>query len=162
MAWEPRLCLTYMDERVSDASFGRYLEAVARDIDAAPPDQRRGVLYDTPTPGLTSAARRRQLGEILDTRKDKLRTITAGYVMVTPSTVVRGVLTAIFWLAPPPYDNKVVGSTVEGFRWLGERCSWFEPIATEARYARLRTDALARMPQDAAQLPRIPGTSPKR
>lgn len=157
MAWEPRLSLTYMDERVSDASFGRYLEAVARDIDHVPVGERRAVLYDTPTPGVVSAERRRRLGTILDARKDKLRNITIGYVMVTPSTVVRGVLTAVFWLAPPPYENKVVGSTAEGFRWLAERCAWLEPEVQEARYARLRTELLARMSPEATLTRTHPG-----
>lgn len=146
MAWDGLISLTYMDERVSDASFGRYLSAVARDIDKAAPDQRRAVFYDAPSPGSLTAPRRRQLGEILDQRKEKLRAITAGYVMVTPSTVVRGVLTAVFWLAPPPYDNKVVASADEGFRWLAERCAWLEPVQSEARYGRLRAELLARMP----------------
>jgi hypothetical protein len=146
MAWDGRVAFTYMDERVTEASFGRYLTALARDIDQAAPSQRRGVLYDTPTPGSATAPRRRLLGEILDQRKEKLREITAGYVMVTPSTVVRGVLTAVFWLAPPPYENKVVATTNEGFRWLAERCPWLDAAQSESRYARLRAELLARMP----------------
>jgi hypothetical protein len=101
MARLPGVVVTYMDARVDDASYGRFLSALADDIDATPKQQRRGVLYETPDPGVVGADRRKKLGLLLDARSESLAHITAGFVLVTPSAIARGVLTAVFWLAPP-------------------------------------------------------------
>lgn len=144
MLQDERLSVTYMDDRVNDESFGRYLTALAGDIDAAP-EQQRAVLYDTPNSGTIDAARRRALAQVLEARMEKLGRITAGYVMVAPSPIVRGVLTAVFWISPPPYECRVVATEEEGFGWLGERCSWLEPSASLARYQAQKLELLARM-----------------
>ncbi len=58
------------------------------------------------------------MGELLDARKAKLSRITAGYVLVTSSQLVRGLLTAVFWFAPPPYPWHIATSARDGFAWL--------------------------------------------
>lgn len=91
------------------------------------------------------AEQRRQVAELLEARKERLREITAGYVMVTPSAIVRGLLTAVFWVAPPPYENRVVATPDEGFRWLATRCAWLDPAAALSRYQQTKGQLLPRM-----------------
>lgn len=50
----------YLDARVDDGSFARYVQAAAADIANAPETERRGILYETPDPGTVTAARRRK------------------------------------------------------------------------------------------------------
>ena len=41
----------------------------------------------------------------------------AGAALVVPNRLVRGVVTAIFWLVPPVYPTTMVDSRAEGIRW---------------------------------------------
>jgi hypothetical protein len=84
-----RVQAVYMDARVDDPSFARYVKALAADIANAPDTDRRGILYETPDPGTVTAARRRQVAEVLTSQHDKLARVTAGYVLVTPSVCPR-------------------------------------------------------------------------
>lgn len=140
-----RVQATYMDARVDDASYARYLDALARDIARAPDNERRGILYETPDPGTSTAERRKRLGQILTTHRDKLARVTAGYVLATPSALARGLLTAVFWVAPPPYPNDVVATTAEGFEWLALRLPGLNAKACEQTYQKIRESCLVRM-----------------
>ena len=137
---------TYMDARVDDASYGRYLEALTRDIVTAPLGERHGILYETPDPGTSTAERRRKLAQILTTHHEKLARVTAGYVLATPSALARGLLTAVFWIAPPPYDHHVVATTYEGFAWLATRLPGMRASEYEETYRTVRESCLTRMP----------------
>jgi len=113
--------VTCMTPQISEQTFNYYLELLAREIDQTPLTQRMGVFDHAPEASLT-AERRNSLGILLKSRAEKLRQITAGYAMVTPSFVVRGALKAIWWMAPPPYPSTVVATTRAGFdaiaRWV--------------------------------------------
>lgn len=145
MARDDRLLLSYVDQRITTESFKRHITALAHDIDEWPASNTRAVLYESPAPAAMSADQRRQLADVLDVRKAKLKSITAGYVMVTPSAVVRGVLTAVFWIAPPPYPYRVVATPEEGFQWLAGECPWLDATRSVERYLHLRSELLGRM-----------------
>jgi hypothetical protein len=146
MARDDRVLLSYVDQRITPESFKRHLSALANDIDEWPVQTGlRGVLYESPAPAAMSADQRRQLADVLDARKAKLQSITAGYVMVTPSAVVRGILTAVFWIAPPPYPYRVVATPDEGFQWLATQCPWLDVTRSVERYLHLRSELLGRM-----------------
>lgn len=146
MAREERVLLSYVDQRITPESFKRHLSALARDIDEWPSESGvRAVLYESPAPAAMSAEQRRQLADVLDARKTKLQRITAGYVMVTPSAVVRGILTAVFWIAPPPYPYRVLATPQEGFQWLATQCAWLDANRSVERYLHLRSELLGRM-----------------
>ena len=140
-----RVQAVYMDARVDDASFARYVKALAADIANAPDTQRRGILYETPDPGTVTAARRRQVAEVLIREHGKLARVTAGYVLVTPSMFARGVVTAVFWIAPPPYEYHVVATSAEGFAWLGGRLPQLSAAACDETYQTVRAECLQRM-----------------
>jgi hypothetical protein len=136
---------TYMDQRVNAASFERYLAALADDIDSANASERRAVLYETPDPGAVGAEARKKLGALLASRKDKLARVTAGYTLVTPSAIARGIATAVFWLAPPPYEYSITATLSEGLAWLAARTPGLDALAVERGYATVRETALTKM-----------------
>ena len=146
MARFPGIVATYMDARVDDASYARFLFALAEDIDGSSLQQRRGVLYEVPEPGVVGADRRKALGLLLDARRERLGRITAGYVLVTPSAIARGVLTAVFWLAPPPYETHVNATLRDAFVWLAQRVPQLNAAESEHTYLNVRNSALTKMP----------------
>jgi len=129
--------VVYMDGRVTDASFDAYVAAMRTEIDNRPEDaQRLGVVYHVPQPSALSSARRRKLGEALKVREEKLARTTLAYAMATPSLTVRAGLRMLFWLAPPPYPNAVVATTLEAFEFIARHQSALEPDALAAELAR--------------------------
>jgi hypothetical protein len=145
MARLDRVVAAYMDERVVAASFDRYLAALAQDIDSADETEQRAVLYETPNPGAVSADQRKKLAALLAARTDKLARVTAGYTLVTPSAIARGVVTAVFWLAPPPYEYSIVATIPEGLAWLAQRTPGLDARTVERSYAAVRESALAQL-----------------
>lgn len=121
----------------SEAVFERHLRELAAAIDSRSDTTKVGVIYDIPTPLETDAKRRQRSARLLDERRDKLSKTTSGFALVTPSTLVRGTLRAVFWLAPPPYEWSVVGTVPEGLRFLATKMS-LNVADLEANYVRLR------------------------
>lgn len=121
MGYAGPLELVYMDDRLTDASFDRYVAALARDIDARSLNANVAIYYHVTAPELISSRRRQQIGSVLAARKEKTAVCTAGYAAYTPTMIGRGVLTAVFWLAPPPYPHKVCANADEAMRFLASR-----------------------------------------
>lgn len=119
LAYLGRVQVVYMDGRVDDASYDRYLRALAADIDdRAARDEPAAILYHVPQPAALTAKRRNLLAEILREREDAVRRNTIAYALATTSALVRGGLKILFWLAPPPYPNTVVPTPRAGFEFL--------------------------------------------
>ena len=135
--WIENVQVVYMDGRVTDASYGQYLVAVARDIDERGDDDAASILYHVPQPSALSADRRTKLAAILKEREARLRTITRSYVMATPSLLVRSGLRMIFWLAPPPYPNSVVATPREGYEFIARHEANVDPVSWAAEHQRL-------------------------
>lgn len=138
--------VVYMDGRVDDASYARYVETVRSDIDDR---QARGeqtpVFYHIPQPAALTAHRRALLAEVLKEKQEALAEHTAGYSMVTTSSMVRYGLRVLFWLAPPPYPNAVLATPQEGFEFLARYDDSLEPLSLTARYHSLVNQLMSRM-----------------
>ncbi len=92
----------------SEADFEAYLAAVvALDERAMHLDRPVLVQVVDPENAIPDAKWRRRIAEATTTIRSK-----PFYVMVTESTAARGVLTALNWLRPPPFEFEVV-STIE-------------------------------------------------
>jgi hypothetical protein len=113
--------ITCFTKILDDPSFAKYAETLSHHLDGLPEDRPSGVMHEVVGKGDMDAKRRKTLGEILSTRKQKLARINAGFVMVTSSPVTRGILTAVFWFAPPPYPWQLASTAREGFAWLAMR-----------------------------------------
>ena len=106
---------------MDDASFAKYCDVWSHHLDSLPADRASGVLHEVVGKGDMDARRRKMLGEVLRTRKEKLARINAGFVMVTSSSITRGIMTAVFWFAPPPYPSQVMPNARDGLAWLAGR-----------------------------------------
>lgn len=101
------------------------------------------MLHEVGRGGLRDARRRKAIGALLAARRDKLARTIAGYALATQSLLVRGTLTALNWLAPPPYESHVVATPWEGIVWLAKRLPEVNPGATLRAYNGLKVRYIA-------------------
>ena len=113
----PLLRVTLYSE-VTDADFQVYLEDSDRVVRDGKP---YALVYDaTRGHGLSVLQRRRQSQWIRDNDASLRRLCLGGSFAIT-STLVRGALTAVLWVAPFPFPHIVVGSVAEAEDWLRDR-----------------------------------------
>jgi hypothetical protein len=134
MAVVDRVLLIRLDRGLTQASFDRYRTEWLRSIDSRSHNARIGALYTIPTWAGVTASMRKQWAEMLKSREDVLRRTTAGMALVTPSPLVRGALSAIFWLAPPPYPTSLVDSPTKGIAFLASKLPGLDVEAVERQY----------------------------
>jgi len=124
----PHVQCVYVGGQVDDRSFDEFLLYFAADIDARSSARKIGVFYYSPDAAMDSS-RRRRLAKILNDRKEKLARTTAAYALATDSPFVRGVLTTLFWMAPPGYPYKMVASPEQGLAFIAEHRLGVDPQA---------------------------------
>lgn len=99
-----------------------YLEALTRVITQRP--GKRVMIMDATECGMVSAAARRKQAEWMAKYDDNTRMFTMGIAFVLPSPLLRGALTAVFWLQPLPCPYAVVKDVPTAM----ERCeAWLLP-----------------------------------
>lgn len=67
-----------------------------------------------------SAPQRKQMADHIEQNKPKITQWTAGVAIVTPSAIIRGMITAVSWLTGTPCPQKTFASEVEARTWLAE------------------------------------------
>lgn len=127
---------------VTDAVYARYLAEMARSIDERDLGNRVGVVYDALGGVDVDARRRQQLAGILASRRAKMAATTAAFALVTDSAVMRGVLRAVFWLAPPPYPWAVASNLRSGLEYTRAEAPRAEVDRILRAYQRLKDEAL--------------------
>jgi hypothetical protein len=138
MAFVDRALVVRFDEQLTPAAFDRYREEWLRSVDARGPHTRVVAFYDIPSFAGFNARQRKAMAEMLKSREDVLRATTVAMALATPSPIVRGVLRAVYWLAPPPFDYAVVNRCDAGFTFLAEKMPTLDPQRCEQAYAELR------------------------
>lgn len=123
----------HINANLSDPDFERLVQLMGDDIDQRTGEQAMCVLYEVPDMGLTHE-RRLVVGRVLRERAQKLAELTKAYALVTPSYVVRGVLQAIWWLAPPGYPWAVRPDLESAFAFLAQHDSAIDAVAALAAY----------------------------
>ena len=119
IAHYPRVQCAYFGPNVDDRSFDEYIERFTADIERRATGEKIGVLYYAQEADMDSP-RRRRMAKVLEDHKQKLSETTAAYALATGSPFVRGVLTTLFWLAPPGYPYKVVATAAQGLTFIAE------------------------------------------
>lgn len=135
--------VVYMDV-IDEADHARFLAALRSDLEHTPPTSRRGVLYEVTDRNRSTAAERKAVGELLNEKRELLARITSGYALVTPSVMVRGFLTAVFWVAPPPYPHHIGNSLTDGLRFLANKQPGIDVLAVQHCYLTLRRELATR------------------
>lgn len=129
--------------KLTQASFDHLLAAMCRSIDERGDDEQVAALYEVPEPALMESAWRKRMAEALKEREDKLARTCPGYAMTTRSVVVRAALKVMYWIAPPPYPNTIVGTVREACEFLGRCVPGLDARALEAEYVERRAAVMA-------------------
>ncbi len=117
----PSLVVIRFDGVVDDEAFDRYL----KDIHEI--GQRRGradfyaLIIDGRGGGRPTPAQRHRQTEFIKLHHEVLTARCVGAAFVITSAVARGVLTALLWVQPLPYEHVVVGSVDDAENWCGHR-----------------------------------------
>lgn len=98
----------------TDAEFDGYLARlgsfVARRQDFA-------LILDASRAGATPPLHRKKQAEFMAREEVRLRKHSAGTAFVITSALVRGALTAIFWLQPMPSEHTIASTYEEAEQW---------------------------------------------
>lgn len=110
----PLLRLTYIDT-YSDAELEQFL----REIEAvlALPG-RKACLIDLTRAKAGSAKQRQMQGDWIKTHESVLERDFAAAAIVTDSAIIRGTVTAVFWIRPLPFPSHVAASIDKAQVWL--------------------------------------------
>ena len=119
-AWDPVDALVvwlFSHEENSDDDYERYIRCI-HEMDARGADRElpAAILVVDPGQPAPNAAWRRRIAEASATMKSK-----ALFAVVSESAVVRGVVTAINWIRPPPYEHAVERSFDDAVAWIERR-----------------------------------------
>ncbi len=131
----PLIRVSY-DGLSTDAEFEAHLETLRASMmakDATP----RVLVIDATRSDATPPTQRRRQAEWMQENAALIRRLTVGCAFVIPSPMVRGFLTAIFWIQPLPCPHAVCGTLEEALEWgegkirerdiafpLGARTAW--------------------------------------
>jgi hypothetical protein len=75
------------------------------------------LVFDLSTTGMPTPTQRRKLAEHMTTHEAAIRQRVMGLAIVAPNAVVRGIVTALFWLATPPIQHCLCASRSEASAW---------------------------------------------
>ena len=129
----------YSDATLSAKGAERQDVELGRVIDLRPENSFVGVLYDAPSSSMSiDAKRRKRSAEVLDSRRAKLEKTTAGFALASPSAMTRGILRAVFWMAPPPYPYVIVDTVRDGLVYLRTKLPALDVDRVLAEYEALK------------------------
>lgn len=103
----------------TDAEFRDYLTLLERNLeDSIARGVTTAVAIDaTDQPNAISAAQRRTQAEWIRAHYQSLATGCAGTAFVAPTAILRGIITAVFWMQRLPYPYAVVATLSEAEAW---------------------------------------------
>ncbi len=122
----------------TDDDFARYVDTIARfDAMAAGWDSAVAVMVvDKDNPRPDAVWRKRMADASTDIKCKPV------FALVSQSPIIRGVLTAINWLRPPPFETAAFASLEEATQWAEQRTGRRLPILAQL-LDRARQDAAA-------------------
>jgi hypothetical protein len=83
--------------------------------------RRIAFIIDMRISGTPPPSTRKHAAERLRATYDVVGAGVVGVAHVIPSALVRGVMTAVYWLSPPPFPTYVAGTPAEAFAWAESR-----------------------------------------
>ena len=99
---------------ITEREFDVYLETMTRYVTRDLPTL---FLYDALQAEVPTATQRQKQATWLERNEAALRRNSRGTAFVIGNPLVRGALTAIFWIRPTPVAHIVVGTRAEAERW---------------------------------------------
>ena len=80
-----------------------------------------GVIHDCRTVMGMSAADRQRMATFLKENEREIHRNVCGVAIVTPNAIVRGMITAVSWLARTAAPQKTLATTMEAEAWIASR-----------------------------------------
>lgn len=114
----PLVVIRYVGS-TSDEEFQRYLSRMEELVVAR--REINAVILDASKADAATAKQRKMQADWMKGHEAALRRYCVGNAFVITSTVVRGALTAIFWLQPPAAPSSVFGSFAAAEAWALEQ-----------------------------------------
>ncbi|MCA9608982.1 MAG: hypothetical protein KC619_25450 [Myxococcales bacterium] len=115
-AWP--LCVDTMSGHATDAEVERYNARRAQRLAREGPHVQ---IVDARGAERMNADQRRRIADFNRDHRDAQAAWVAGVAFISDSTVIRGVLQAIYWLHPPPYPTAVFDELDAAMRWARAR-----------------------------------------
>jgi hypothetical protein len=103
----------------SDTEFDAYLDAMSKRVLGR--RERTVTILDATLSDQTPAGQRKRQAQWLERHADDLARYSLGTAFVIKSALVRGALTAIFWIQPIQGAHVVVGTLPEAETWARAR-----------------------------------------
>jgi len=75
------------------------------------------LLFNLSSAGVPNAIQRRKLAEHMATHDVSVRRVVRGLAIVAPSPLIRGMVTAMFWIVAPPIPYQMCGTLAEARTW---------------------------------------------
>ncbi len=103
----------------TDAEFREYLALLERNLqDSIARGATTAIAIDaTAQPNAISAAQRRTQADWIRSHYHSLATACVGTAFVAPTAILRGIITAVFWMQRLPYPYAVVATLSEAEAW---------------------------------------------
>lgn len=103
----------------TDGEFREYLALLERNLeDSLGRGTTTAVAIDaSDQPNAISAAQRRIQADWIRAHYQSLATACVGTAFVAPTAILRGIITAVFWMQRLPYPYAVVGTLSEAEAW---------------------------------------------
>lgn len=142
LTWIDGVEVVFMDERLTPGSLSAYLDLIEELMRTA--TTARSCLYQVLAPSAFDARARSRLAGLFNKYKAGISKNTLGFALVTPSAPVRGILTALHWISPPPYPDKVFSDLPSAGRWLVQWQPGLQPDVLLTRFELLKARHLAK------------------
>lgn len=113
----PLVVVTY-DGGIDDAAFEAHLSEYQSVLDRG---QRYAAVFDATRAAVPPPRQRHLQAKFMDRHRATLARLCVGGGFAISSSLVRGAMTAILWLAPMPFEHVVVSTRGEAERWALER-----------------------------------------
>jgi hypothetical protein len=75
------------------------------------------ALFDMTSSGIPTALQRKRIAAHMQENGERIRRLVRGLGVIAPSPLVRGVVVALFWVAPPKIPHRIFGHRAEAIDW---------------------------------------------
>ncbi len=99
---------------LSDAIVDEILAGLVRQLAQR---ERYVLVFDLSVTGIPNATQRAKLANHVKKQADAIRRNVVALAIVAPSPLVRGIVTALFWVAAPPTPHEIFASQAEAIAW---------------------------------------------
>jgi hypothetical protein len=115
----PIVLIEYPQTRVSDADFFQALARVEEVMHAAIAERRKTyVVTDiTQVREIPPASQRKYAADFVKRTAHVSKAATLGTANVTPSSLLRGIMTAVYWVSPSPTPTVFMATRSEAYRY---------------------------------------------